>query len=76
MGNRQGDEWGNGKKNDRAPTFDSRRQPLMTLQLRPGNPAAPREAPLPLLPSGSDGVRGHLPRGDRILITFAPLGVG
>jgi len=40
------------------------------LQLRPGDPAAPREVHLPLLPSGPDGVRRHLPRGDRILITF------
>ncbi len=45
--------------------------PLFTaLQLRSGDPAAPRAAHLPLLPPGPDGVRGHLPRGDRILITF------
>jgi hypothetical protein len=44
-----------------------------SLQLRPGDPAAPREVHLPLLPSGPDGVRRHLPRGDRILITFESL---
>jgi hypothetical protein len=50
--------------------------PRETLQLRPGDPAAPREAHLPLLTSVPDGVRRHLPRGDRILITFASFGAG
>ena len=45
-------------------------------QLRPGDPAAPREVHLPLLPPGPDGVRRHLPRGDRILITFKPVATG
>jgi hypothetical protein len=45
-------------------------RPQEALQLRPGDPAAPREVHLPLLPSGPDGVRRHLPRGDRILITI------
>ena len=47
-----------------------------TLQLRPGDPAAPRAVHLPLLPSGPDGVRRHLPRGDRILITFKLIATG
>ena len=60
----------------RAPASDPRSSLLTTLQLRPGNPAAPREAHLPLLTSVPDGVRRHLPRGDQILITFASFGAG
>ena len=62
------------KKGDRAPAIVSRCLPLLTFRLRPGDPTAPREAHLPLLPSGPDGFRKHLPRGDRILITFKPIG--
>src|SRR5215468_6423944 len=51
-------------------------RPRGSLQLRPGDPAAPREVHLPLLPSGPDGVRRHLPRGDRILITFEFVSAG
>ena len=65
-----------GEKCGRALAIVSCGWPRVPLQLRPGNPAAPREAHLPLLPSGPDGVRKHLPRGDRILITFASLGAG
>jgi len=57
-----------GQKGGRAPTVDPCCQPVRAFQLRPGDPAAPREVHLPLLPSGPDGVRRHLPRGDRILI--------
>src|SRR5262245_3203399 len=39
-------------------------------KLRPGDLAAPRAVHLPLLPSGPDGVRRHLPREDRALITL------
>lgn len=65
-----------GEESGRAPAIVSCAWLRKTFQLRPGNPAAPREAHLPLLPSGPDGVRKHLPRGDRILITFASLGAG
>jgi hypothetical protein len=51
-------------------------RPRSPLRLRPGNPAAPREVHLPLLPSGPDGVRRHLPRGDRILITIEFVSAG
>jgi len=67
---------GKGKKSGRAPAVGSHLPTPIALRLRLGNPAALRAVHLPLLQSRSDGVRRHLPRRDRILITIGRISVG
>ena len=49
----------------RAPAVDPPFPACLCARLPPGGPAAPRNCHLPLLPSGSDGVHGVLPRRTR-----------